>query len=216
MTYSEILNSEFGKKRNVIYKFENQINGKVYIGQTRKQLRERIAVHIWESKNKKTYFHKALNKYGISNFDITLLEEVSDSRLLDGLEIYWISYYKANDRSKGYNRTKGGSGVHSKRPNFVYKETEKTRKKRSQSAKNKWKSEDYRKRYLNSRKECKKVVQEDLAGNIIKIFPSISEAERYIFGKKTCKLWESLCKKNLPQVQFNNCIWKLSRICENK
>nr|DAS78889.1 MAG TPA: intron associated endonuclease [Caudoviricetes sp.] len=70
MTYSELLKSELGKKQNVIYKFENLINGKVYIGQTRKQLRERIALHLCESKgNRLTYFHKSINKYGLSNFD---------------------------------------------------------------------------------------------------------------------------------------------------
>ena len=51
MTYSELLKSELGKKQNVIYKFENLINGKVYIGQTRKQLRERIALHLCESRS---------------------------------------------------------------------------------------------------------------------------------------------------------------------
>lgn len=38
MTYSEVLNSDDGKKQNVIYKFENLINGKIYIGQTKKNL----------------------------------------------------------------------------------------------------------------------------------------------------------------------------------
>lgn len=38
MTYSEILNSNNGKKQNVIYKFENLTNGKIYIGQTKKNL----------------------------------------------------------------------------------------------------------------------------------------------------------------------------------
>lgn len=46
MTYSEILNSNNGKKQNVIYKFENLTNGKIYIGQTKKKLRERLAQHI--------------------------------------------------------------------------------------------------------------------------------------------------------------------------
>lgn len=50
MTYSEVLNSDDGKKQNVIYKFENLINGKIYIGQTKKKLRERLAQHIWQSK----------------------------------------------------------------------------------------------------------------------------------------------------------------------
>lgn len=216
MTYSEILNSDNGKKQNVIYKFENLANGKIYIGQTKKKLRERLAQHVWQSKNKPNYFHKALNKYGIANFDITILEESEDSKLLDGLEVYWISYYDSTNRDKGYNRTIGGSGIRSTRPKYSYEEQEVTRIKRSQSAKNKWKSEEYRNRYKNSRKEYKKVIQLDFNLNIIKIFSSINEAERYIFGKKTNKLWEALCKNNLPQIEFNNCIWKLYNTCGNK
>lgn len=37
MSYNEILNSDISKSKNVIYKFTNLINQKIYIGQTRKQ-----------------------------------------------------------------------------------------------------------------------------------------------------------------------------------
>jgi group I intron endonuclease len=32
MTYTEILNSDLSKSKNVIYKFTNLVNNKVYIG----------------------------------------------------------------------------------------------------------------------------------------------------------------------------------------
>jgi predicted GIY-YIG superfamily endonuclease len=34
----------------VIYKIQNKINGKIYIGQTIKKLSERIAIHIRDNK----------------------------------------------------------------------------------------------------------------------------------------------------------------------
>lgn len=40
MSYNEILNSDISKSKNVIYKFTNLINQKIYIGQTRKQFRD--------------------------------------------------------------------------------------------------------------------------------------------------------------------------------
>lgn len=209
MSYSEIINSDLGNQCNIIYKFENITDGKIYIGQTRKKFRERLAQHIWQTKNNPSYFHKAINKYGIANFEIDILETVNDPDLLNGLEIYWIDYYKSNDRNKGYNLTKGGSGEHNKKSNYHYVEKDSSRLKRSKSAKQKWKSEEYRNRYIQSRKEYKKVEQLDKNFNSIKIFNSINDAERYIFGKKNGKLWWLLCKKQIPEVEFNNCIWRL-------
>ena len=137
MSYNEILNSEKANFRNVIYKFTNLINGKVYIGQTRKMLRERLAGHIYEMKNKPNYFHKTILKYGLSNFDISILEICENPEDLDGMEIYWISYYDSTNREKGYNLTKGGSGIrYNVHKTFI--ETVQSRMNRSISAKKKW------------------------------------------------------------------------------
>jgi predicted GIY-YIG superfamily endonuclease len=46
----------------IIYKIQNNINGKIYIDLTTKDLSRRIAEHIAENKS---YIQKALNKYGI-------------------------------------------------------------------------------------------------------------------------------------------------------
>lgn len=62
MSYNEILNSTDANCKNVIYKFTNLINGKIYIGQTVKRFRDRLADHVWMMKNNPCYFHKALLK----------------------------------------------------------------------------------------------------------------------------------------------------------
>lgn len=50
-----------------------------------------------------------MNKYGIENFMIELLEEVSDESILSEREIYWIQELKTYGCT-GYNATKGGDG----------------------------------------------------------------------------------------------------------
>ena len=91
-----------------IYKIENKINGKVYIGQTVKSIQKRFTQH--KNNSNKPYFsqiilYKAFNKYGIENFECTEIEEVPNE-LLDEREKYWIEYY--NSYFDGYNSTLGG------------------------------------------------------------------------------------------------------------
>ena len=94
-----------------IYKIENNINHKVYIGQTIKFYEERFKQH--KVNYTKEYFsqivlYKAFNKYGIENFTFSPIEEV-ENKFLDEREKYWISYY--NSYYDGYNSTLGGSLV---------------------------------------------------------------------------------------------------------
>lgn len=61
---------------NYIYKIINQVNGKIYVGQTRKTIDQRMNEHItasFSNSEKKDYnflLHKAIRKYGSSNFTI--------------------------------------------------------------------------------------------------------------------------------------------------
>lgn len=93
-----------------IYKIENQINGKIYIGQSI-DIEKRWNKHILDSKDwqiteQSAVIHKAINKYGVNNFSFSVLEECNLNEL-DDKEIYWIEYY--DSYYKGYNCTKGGS-----------------------------------------------------------------------------------------------------------
>lgn len=91
-----------------IYKIENQINHKVYIGQTIKSLNKRFSQH--KNNYTKPYFsqihlYRAFKKYGIENFSFEKIEQVNDEDL-DEREKYWIAYY--NSYENGYNSTLGG------------------------------------------------------------------------------------------------------------
>lgn len=91
-----------------IYKITNQINGKIYIGQTVKTVQKRFIQH--KNNSNKSYFsqialYKAFNKYGINNFICEEIEEVPNNEL-DEREKYWIEYY--DSYFNGYNSTLGG------------------------------------------------------------------------------------------------------------
>jgi group I intron endonuclease len=95
----------------IIYKATNKINNKFYIGKTVRTLNKRIKSHLRNVKNgSNTYFHNALRKYGIDNFDWELLYECNDNMELGKKEIEFIKLYDANNLNKGYNLTSGGDG----------------------------------------------------------------------------------------------------------
>ena len=92
-----------------IYKITNDVNDKVYIGQTTLSIETRFKQHLYNSNNNiKNKFYNAIHLIGQEMFHVSLVEEVPDS-LLDEREIYWINYY--NSYYNGYNSTLGGCGI---------------------------------------------------------------------------------------------------------
>lgn len=100
--------------KGFIYKFENKVNGKVYIGQTRQKIKTRYRQHINAAKkNKGNLLQRALNKYGENNFNFEIIEEIeceAKKELIDILNDLEIKYIKEYDclTPKGYNILKGG------------------------------------------------------------------------------------------------------------
>lgn len=93
-----------------IYKITNKLNGKIYIGKTNLfNPYDRFKEHKQDSKkarNKNRPLYRAFNKYGIENFEFTVIEE-SDN--IEDREKYYINLYKSFS-NVGYNATKGGDG----------------------------------------------------------------------------------------------------------
>lgn len=92
-----------------IYKYENKLNGKIYIGQST-NLKNRYRQHCYDSTLRApnariTGIDVAIKKYGSDNFDFEVIEECSVEEL-DDRERYWIAYY--DSYNNGYNRTPGG------------------------------------------------------------------------------------------------------------
>lgn len=92
-----------------IYKIENQINHKVYIGKTSHiNPQQRWNEHKCDSRNpdrNHRALYQAMNKYGIENFTFSILEETDNP---EEREIDYIQQY--NSYHFGYNETLGGDG----------------------------------------------------------------------------------------------------------
>ena len=84
----------------------NDINGKVYIGQTKKPIEERFKRHIKDAMSNKldTHFARAIRKYGPEHFSWSELESgIDDPIVLTEREHYWI--LKLDSVKLGYNET---------------------------------------------------------------------------------------------------------------
>ena len=93
-----------------IYKIENKVNGKVYVGQS-VNIETRWKNHRCEL-NRGThyndYLQRSWNKYGADNFDFSVIEECEQCELNDK-EIYWIDLYHSCESEYGYNSQLGGA-----------------------------------------------------------------------------------------------------------
>ena len=111
----------------IIYKIENLINGKVYIGQTtsmngfngRYEAKgndiERIYnYNLYVKKSKNTYnthIVSSIEKYGFENFYVNKVFDIAFSKEeLDIKEKLWIKYYDSTNPKYGYNNREGGEG----------------------------------------------------------------------------------------------------------
>lgn len=100
-----------------IYKITNEINEKVYIGQTAFGIEKRFKEHIKKAQSL-AYVHRplynAMNKYGIDKFHIELVEDGLTKEEANRQEKYWIAQYDSF-KGDGYNATIGGDdgGTHS-------------------------------------------------------------------------------------------------------
>lgn len=85
-----------------IYIIKNDVNNKVYIGQTSRSIEIRWKEHVRKGNQ---LIDRAIHKYGLEHFFIDQIEECNDEDL-DAREQYWISYY--DSLNNGYNLTSGG------------------------------------------------------------------------------------------------------------
>lgn len=97
-----------------IYGIKNKINGKIYIGQSINII-QRWRRHRTDSRRRnfigENYpIYRAINKYGLNNFDFIVIEEC-DKNELNEKEIYWIKKYNSTNDEKGYNVSPGGDYV---------------------------------------------------------------------------------------------------------
>lgn len=138
-----------------IYKIENKINGKIYVGQSI-DIKTRWYNHRKElngNRHHNEHLQNAWNKYGESQFTFNIIEECTVENI-DEREIYWINYYNATNGECGYNMTLGGQGIHG------------------------YSWSDEGKQHLSDIRNPEAILQLDLNGNIIERWRSGSYAAR--------------------------------------
>ena len=91
-----------------IYKITNEINGKGYIGKT-KRPEKRWREHFYRKKSVNYAIHNAIKKYGKDNFRFEIIAETTKEEV-DDLEIKLIAEHKTFITEHGYNETRGGDG----------------------------------------------------------------------------------------------------------
>lgn len=110
-----------------IYRVVNQINGKVYIGQTRHPKRRWTDHQYAAGKGVDTYFGSAIRKYGADSFAYEIME-VCTLPQADNREMYWIKRLKATNREYGYNTSIGGTNGNNSTPKEVRDKISKAKK----------------------------------------------------------------------------------------
>jgi group I intron endonuclease len=100
-----------------IYKITNNINNKIYIGQTTRTVEKRVQEHFTRAlyyttkydKDEYKYVHLylAIKKYGAVAFTYEQIDAASTCEELNEKEDYWINFY--NSIRAGYNMMPGGN-----------------------------------------------------------------------------------------------------------
>lgn len=102
----------------IVYLARNRVNGKGYVGKTKRSLDQRVKEHhAAAEKGSDLAFHRALRKHGFGSFEWSTLMELSDftdigeaEAYLDVREREFIRLFETFG-PKGYNLTEGGDGV---------------------------------------------------------------------------------------------------------
>ena len=130
-----------------IYKIENTVDNKIYIGQTMQDLETRWKQHLKKSSNCR-YLKSAIQKYGIDNFEFKLVCITFDNQL-DDMEKEYIEQYDCL-APNGYNLRLGGNS-----------ENHHT---------------DTKRKIANTLLQNRKIIQFDIEGNRLKSFYCLREA----------------------------------------
>lgn len=85
-----------------VYKTTNLVNGKIYVGQ--KKSDKFIPTYFGSG----TLIRRAVEKYGVDNFKVEIIDSSEDAFDLDEREKFWIEELKSNFKYGNYNIADGG------------------------------------------------------------------------------------------------------------
>lgn len=98
-----------------IYCITNKVNGKIYVGYTKRSLEDRWDGHIKDSQREGRASYDrvlmtAIRKYGVESFVMELIDAADNAWEAGEKEKFWIKELGAKGK-RGYNMTDGGEGV---------------------------------------------------------------------------------------------------------
>lgn len=200
-----------------IYCIKNKVDNKVYIGQSI-NINNRLANHKSDLKHNRhhnTYLQHAYNKYGVENFEFSIICEC-DMKELDKLEKYYIlEVYNSVDRNNGYNRESGG--------NLRKIVSQETREKISKAGKERFKNPDeieknrkrQLKRFENPEERVKmKIAQKKRYEDPIECIKD-SEARLKFYASEDGQQWIKNYKETMSKYWNDEC-WKEKMIMSSK
>ena len=123
-----------------IYKIENLVNGKVYIGSSGCCIRGRVSQHrsqLRGNRHSNKHLQASFSKRGEENFDFDVVEIVDDIDHLLEREQYWLDKYW---ETGCYNMTRDAARQSG------FKHTKEAKEKMSKAGKARWNNSDYRNR----------------------------------------------------------------------
>ena len=91
-----------------IYKVTNTVNGMAYVGQTSRNIRERLSKHKNDTRSRFKVFklQKAMLEYGADKFKIEAIDCAKTKDEANEKEVQWIA--KLDSIKNGYNTARGG------------------------------------------------------------------------------------------------------------
>lgn len=170
-----------------VYCHTNKLNGKRYVGITKKKPERRWQNGTAYAHNE--YFYNAILKHGWEEFSHEILFTGLTKQKAEQIEKRLIKKWELTNRSRGYNIESGG--------NLGKEVSEETKKKQSVSAKQRVEKLGApmtgrvysEKDKLNMRKSCshraKPVVKYSLDGLYLCVYASVSDASRDVNGNKS-------------------------------
>jgi group I intron endonuclease len=118
------------KPYGYVYLITNQVNGKVYVGQTVNTVARRWSEHKRGAKQGRNHrFPNAIRKHGADAFVVSTLHTASSKDELNALEIQEITARSSTDKTFGYNMVEGGNASDCATINLGRRLSDETKKK---------------------------------------------------------------------------------------
>ena len=151
-----------------IYKISNDINNKVYIGQSSRNVKERFTRHLNDAMSNRldTHFCRAIRLYGPEHFSVEVIDTANSQEGLNQKEHNWIIFYSSV--KNGYNET-----------DSILKSGGNTYLSKTEEEMNDIKEKIRQTKLGDKNPNHRKVIQTDILTGETMIFGSMQESARY-------------------------------------